>query len=119
MKYNIYYKEKKLDLKYCGSVSLDISTPAVFENAGIDMSKLNNILNSGIDNFNKSSEFFNDICSTFFSENGTDVPIKDRHFSLNMIYPFGICIFTALLRRISLYYRYKFLFQCSKILQLI
>ena len=40
-------------------------------------------------------------------------------FSLNMIYPFGICIITALLRRISLYYRYKFLFQCSKILQLI
>ena len=42
------------------------------------MNKLNSTLNSGIDIFNKSSEFFNDICSTFSSENGTDVPIKDR-----------------------------------------
>ena len=42
------------------------------------MNKLNHTIDSRYDIFNSSSEFFNDICSTFTSENGTDVIIKDR-----------------------------------------
>ena len=78
MDYKIFYKSQKLNLTLCENVSLDITTPANFENSGIDMNLLNSTLDSGIDIFNLSSEFFNDICSTFSSGNGTDVPIKDR-----------------------------------------
>ena len=42
------------------------------------MNKLNKALDSGIDIFNLSSEFFNDVCFAFSSENGTDVTIQDR-----------------------------------------
>ena len=78
MRYDIYYKSQKLNITLCENVSLEISSPVDFENAKIDMNKLNSTLEMGIDIFNLSSEFFNDICSTFSSENGTDVPIKDR-----------------------------------------
>ena len=78
MDYKIFYKSQKLNLTLCENVSLDITTPINFENAGIDMDKLNKTLDSGYDIFNLNSEFFNDICSTFSTENGTDVPIEDR-----------------------------------------
>ncbi len=78
MNYQIYYKSQKLNLKFCENISYEISTPANFENLGIDMKKLNYTMNLGIDIFNSSSEFFNDICSTFSTENGTDIIIKDR-----------------------------------------
>ena len=39
-------------------------------------------------------------------------------FSLSMIYPFGICFVTSLVRKLSLKYKNKILFNCSKILQL-
>ena len=57
---------------------IEISIPANFENSGIDLNKLNKTLDSGYDIFNIDSEFFNDVCSTFSSENGTDIILKDR-----------------------------------------
>ena len=39
-------------------------------------------------------------------------------FSLSMIYPFGICLITTFLRKLSLRFKNKFLFNCSKIMQL-
>ena len=39
-------------------------------------------------------------------------------YVLSMIYPFGICLFTTLFRKLSLYYKNKFLFILSKIFQL-
>ena len=40
-------------------------------------------------------------------------------YVLSMIYPFGICSITTLFRKLSLYYKNKFLFILSKIFQLI
>jgi hypothetical protein len=39
-------------------------------------------------------------------------------YVLSMIYPFGICLVTTLFRKLSLYYKNKFLFILSKIFQL-
>ena len=39
-------------------------------------------------------------------------------FCLSMIYPFGICLITTFLRKLSLRFKNKFLFNCSKIMQL-
>jgi hypothetical protein len=39
-------------------------------------------------------------------------------YFLSMIYPFGICLVNTILRKLSFYYKNKFLFFCSKIFQL-
>ena len=39
-------------------------------------------------------------------------------FTLSMLYPFGICLITTFLRKMSLKFKNKFLFNCSKIMQL-
>ena len=78
MEYKLYYKDKLLNLSYCDGVGVKISTKINFENYNIDFNKINDALKSNIDVFNKSSQFYNDICSTFTNSNGTDVPIKDR-----------------------------------------
>ena len=39
-------------------------------------------------------------------------------YILSMVYPFGICFGCAIFRKLSLYYKNKILFFCSKILQL-
>ena len=38
-------------------------------------------------------------------------------FCLSMLYPFGICLITTFLRKLSLKYKNKFLFSVSKIIQ--
>ena len=78
MNYKIFYNSQNLNLTFCEKIPLKISIPVDFEKLGIDMVKLNRTLDSGYDIFNISSEFFNDICSTFSSENGTDVTLNDR-----------------------------------------
>ena len=53
----------------------------------LDEQKEENILfcaQQGIDVFNKTNQFYNDLCYDFKSPNGRDIPIKDR---ISMFYP--------------------------------
>jgi len=38
-----------------------------------------------LDKFNAKSDFFNDICNTYTTENGLDKPLIDRRMNLLMI----------------------------------
>ena len=54
----------KLNLSVCGKSKISISIPM--------------IINGHLDKFNSSSGYYNDICYTTTSEDGTDILLKDR-----------------------------------------
>ena len=62
--YNFETKEK-LNLDICKDINIDIYIPAI-----INENKLNQ--------YNSSSEYYNDLCYAFTTENGTDISISDR-----------------------------------------
>ena len=69
IEYEVYYpingsNLEKLDLKICEDTKIEISIPVE--------------LNENIDKLNSSSDYYNDICYTFTTENGTDIPLEDR-----------------------------------------
>ena len=55
---------EKLNLSICGDNRISLSIPI--------------IINENLDEFNSSSEYYNDICYSATSENGTDISLKDR-----------------------------------------
>ena len=55
----------ELDLKKCEGLKIDISIPV-------------NINENNLDIYNKSSDYYNDICTKTTSENGTDITLIDR-----------------------------------------
>ena len=70
VEYEIYYPlygniYEKLDLSLCEDIKILISIPV-------------SINEDDIDKYNSSSSFYNDICSTYTSNNGTDVSLDDR-----------------------------------------
>jgi len=69
----------KIDLKICENTSIFINIPS---NLDSDTESLYDDLNkSGYNLFNSSDDFYNDICSTYKSQNGTDVILSDRRNS--------------------------------------
>ena len=69
----------KIDLKKCENISIFINIPSYLDS---DTESLYDDLNkSGYNLFNSSDDFYNDICSTYTSKNGTDVILSDRRNS--------------------------------------
>ena len=64
--YPLYYDEEliKLNLEQCKGMKVDISIPAY--------------INDSIDIHNKSSDYYNNICSKTTSDSGTDISLLDR-----------------------------------------
>ena len=67
IEYEIYNIETKelLDLNICKDIKLHINIPV-------------NINESNLFKYNSSSEYYNDICYSFTTENNTDIILKDR-----------------------------------------
>jgi len=65
-----------LDLSKCVNVKINIYSPVDLEPEYLD--EIIHLKKQGFDIFNSSDSFYNDICSTYTSENGTDVLLKDR-----------------------------------------
>ena len=63
-----------LDLSICDKISID--TPIELDSSTSDL--YDNLKESGYDLFNESDPFYNDICSIYTSENGTDMTLNDR-----------------------------------------
>ena len=69
--YEVYYyksndnKYEKMDLGICKDMKINKSVYI-------------NISDDDIDKYNSSSDYYNDICYTYTSDNGTDVTLKDR-----------------------------------------
>ena len=80
VKYNqlgIFDKDgEELDLSICKEDVIFIQSLANEKNLNLD--KIKNFENQGIDVFNSSDKFFNDICHPYNSENDIDIIIKDR-----------------------------------------
>ena len=69
IEYEVYYQFsnsslKKLSLSVCANMNIDITRPVSFS--------------ENIDIINSSSKYYNDICYTFTTEDGTDITLKDR-----------------------------------------
>ena len=65
-----------LDMNYCKEVKIAVSVPA---NLNADtLSLYDSLSESGYNLFNSEDDFYNDICTTFTSANGTDMTLEDR-----------------------------------------
>ena len=67
VEYEVYHPntKEKLDLKYCEKEQIDISIPVSIDE---------NILFK----YDQKNEFYNDICSTYTTDKGTDITLNDR-----------------------------------------
>jgi len=69
IKYEVYYplfgdSLIKLNLTVCKNSKIDLSIPTV--------------ITESLDKVNQSSGYYNDICYTYTSEDGTDISLSDR-----------------------------------------
>ena len=62
---------------YCSGLNIIISYPITNTNQ-FDYNNAYELYLNGYDVFDSKNKFFNDICSTYSSKNGTDVTLKDR-----------------------------------------
>ena len=70
IEYDVYYpfnssnELTKLNLSICKDTEIELSIPV--------------IINENLDKYNISSSYYNDICSTSTSKDGTDITLSDR-----------------------------------------
>ena len=78
VKYEVYdpKKERKLNLDICKDVPISISVPVILDK-NID-SIYDSLVESGYNIFNENDSFYQDICSTYTTVNGTDMLLSDR-----------------------------------------
>ena len=88
VEYQVYDEQKNpLDLSVCNDSNIKIFYE-IKNNSNLDISVLNSFKDSGVNVFNISDEFFNDVCYSY-SENGNDLILEDR---INDIYQnFTLC----------------------------
>ena len=83
VQYEIYnpYTLESIPLDICNKVKININIPITLNET--TESLLKSLSNSGYNLFNINDSFYHDICSTYTSENGTDIILTDR---LNIYY---------------------------------
>ena len=89
VEYEVYHPvtKEKLNMTICENTHITIVTPVNLDDNTLDV--YNNTMNQGYDIFDINSEFYNDICTQYNSNDGTDVTLSDRADS---IYPnISIC----------------------------
>ena len=67
----------KIELDVCKDVTIKINVPKKLDEDTLNI--LNNLDNSGYNFLDKNDSFYNDICSTYTSEDGKDVLLSDRY----------------------------------------
>ena len=78
VQYQIYNPRdlSPLDLSICKGVQININTPVVLDN--ITSNLYDKLKESGYNLFDENDSFYTDICSTYTTENGTDIILSDR-----------------------------------------
>ena len=76
VQYEIYdsVTGEKINLDICMDTQIKIYVPKILDNE-----TYNNLLDSGYNIFDSNDSFYNDICTTYSSENGKDVLLSDRY----------------------------------------
>ena len=78
VQYEIYnpINNKQLNLKHCDGVKIVINVPVNLHESAISLYE--SLSKEGYNLFDCNDDFYNDICSTYTSENGTDMTLEDR-----------------------------------------
>ena len=77
VEYQVYDEQKNiLDLAKCNDSNINIFY-GIKKDSNLDISVVNSFKDSGVNVFNITDEFFNDVCYPY-SENGNDVILEDR-----------------------------------------
>ena len=78
VQYEIYepYNKTKLDLSICESALIDLYIPITLSEETQNLYE--DLKNNGYDLFNINDSFYQDICTPYNSQNGTDVLLSDR-----------------------------------------
>ena len=77
VEYQVYDEQKNLlDLAKCNNSNINIFY-GIKKDSNLDISIVNSFKDSGVNVFNITDEFFNDVCYPY-SENGNDVILEDR-----------------------------------------
>ena len=76
LNFRVLFNNTLLNLSFCDGINIVTSSPLTISSE--DASKLLYLEQSGYDILNSSNEFYNDGCSLFTSENGTDVILERR-----------------------------------------
>ena len=75
--YEVYDSQlNQLNLDVCSETQITIHVPVHLDDTLDSLAK--SLSDSGYNLFNENDSFYNDICSTFTSENGTDMLLSDR-----------------------------------------
>ena len=70
------YTLEKIELDICNNIDININVPVYFEE---NTQKISQRLNeSGYNIFDETDRFYNDICSKFTTDSGTDIILNDR-----------------------------------------
>lgn len=57
---------------------MDISSPVKMEDMSLSLNQMQTFSEQGVDVFNSSSDFFNDKCHPYTSDNNTDIVLSER-----------------------------------------
>ena len=75
--YEVYDSSlNKLNLDVCSKTQITIHVPVTLDESIHSLAK--SLSDSGYNLFNENDSFYNDICSTYTNENGTDMLLSDR-----------------------------------------
>ena len=78
VQYEIYHPitKEQLDLTHCKDVTIVVSVPVNLDDNTVSL--YDSLSESGYNLFDSEDDFYNDICSTYTSQNGTDMILSDR-----------------------------------------
>ena len=78
VQYEIYNPNnlEPLNMDYCKEVKITVSVPVNLDSDTLSL--YDSLSESGYNLFDSEDDFYNDICTTFTSANGTDMTLEDR-----------------------------------------
>ena len=81
VEYSIYdLNGKKLNLNSCSNLTIILELPLNYSNGNIDLNKTQSLANYNYDIFNGNDSFYNDYCTIYKTEFGTDLTINQRKY---------------------------------------
>ena len=84
------YTLEPIDLSICDKNTISISAPVYLDQNIEEMN--NNLISYGYNIFDENDTFYNDICTKYTTENGTDITLNDRRIDIyGLIYNISLC----------------------------
>ena len=80
--YQILADNIPVDLSLCNETKVEVKYTIDPSTSLVNLTKVNEMLEQGIDIFNPDDPFFSDICVAFTTEDNADIPLKDRRKEL-------------------------------------